>query len=361
MLFVAGLAGAGGPACASGGTLHIYMSELAMGYVRDPALKQFLEQNRNVALWASWYPDSGYVAGNEYGEFSHWMPFLDAYREYIVRDVGRDDPDYALLVAHLLGASAHSLQDQVFDHLFLIKTGEVDGTGQAELDMGLDMVCMKEHARGGLRLPDEVAADPGRYTPVRHLTRVYEILETPYQDIEVQILKGQKMLAMGIGGERMFYGFSFNKVRRASPWGARHYYEAPGGIEHNARLTAAYWDALWKKLNNEPAPLVIATFPDNNTQILSVNHATVDSHISVFFSGRYDQATVNGDTFLVRDAAGARVAGAFAWCYGSNMVRFMPDADLAPHSRYTVTLTTGLRDVAGAPLPEDFVFAFTTP
>ena len=138
-------------------------------------------------------------------------------------------------------------------------------------------------------------------------------------------------------------------------------HEAPGGIEHNARLTAAYWDALWKKLNNEPAPLVIATFPENNTQILSVDYATVDSHISVFFSSRYEQATVTGDTFLVRDAAGAQVAGAFAWCYGSNMVRFMPDADLAPHSRYTVTLTTGLRDAAGAPLPQDFVFEFTTP
>jgi len=145
---------------AAGGTVHIFMSELALDHVKDPELKALLEKNKKIVLWASWYPDSGYLQGNQYGEFSHWSDFHNGYIDYIKNEVGPGNKDYDKLVAHFLGAAAHGFQDQAFDMVFLAKTREADGTGQEELDRGLDMVCMFD--LGGTR----------RYRSPRRSTRI---------------------------------------------------------------------------------------------------------------------------------------------------------------------------------------------
>ncbi len=349
------------PAAACGGIMHMTITERAIGLVKDPGLRKMIEENRNTLLWASWYPDSGYAAGNQYGEYSHWMQFLDGYLDYIMNDVGPNDPDYGKLAAHLFGASAHSIEDQVFDHLFLAKTEQVEGAGQSELDTGLDMLCMYDFKGYKLGYPDEVFIDSGRYTPVRHLAKVYKKTGMDYPDIETQISRGQMMLALAVKGEMVFFRLQQTAIRSMYPWSAKNYVSAPGGIKHEARIVAAYWEALWNRLNGRPYDFVIATFPERGGEALSVDHKSVDSNISVFFSRRYDQNTVNRETFVVRDPNGAAIEGRFDWCYGSNMVRFVPARDLERNAVYRVTLTTGITSYDGAPMPQKYEFSYTTP
>lgn len=362
LLFIVVMAGAYAlPAAACGGTLHMYISETAFKYVRTPQLIEFLERNRNTVLWSSWYPDSGYTGGNTYGEYSHWHGFLDGYADYIKNDIGPDHKDYEMLVANFMGASSHSMEDQVFDHLFLIKTDEVDGTGQAELDRGLDMVCMYECKRYDFNLSDDVMAHPDKYTPIRHLGRIYEKLGTDFPNITKQIFKGQRMLALAIHGEKLISGVERFDVMKISPWGTANYMTAPGGIEHEAKIVAAYWDSLWEKLHGGPGDFIIATFPENGGSTLSVDHTTVDSNISIFMDRVYARETITPETFIVEAADGSRVPGSFNWNYGSDTFRFIPAADLAPGAQYTVTLTTGIKDTYGNLLPENYTFAFNTP
>lgn len=361
IMLAAAFAALSSNAFACGGTLHIFMSEKAMDYVEDPELKQFLERNKKVLLWASWYPDSGYTSGNQYGEYSHWTPFLNGYIDYIMNDIKPGHPDYEMLVAHLLGAMSHSIEDQLFDHVFLIKTDELEGTGQAELDSGLDMVCMKEHKRYLFSLPDEVIDNSVKFTPVSHLVNVYNKLGMKYDNIGEQITRGQRTLALGLLGERTIFGFQEKIVRRISPWGSKHYYESPGGVIPNAKVVAAYWEAAWNRLKGSGGNYVIATIPEDKGAVLSTSHKTVDSNVYAVFSRKYNHDTINGNTFIVEDPAGKSIAGTFAWCYDSNLVRFMPAEDLSPKTTYKVTLKKEILDDTGKPLPADYAFSFTTP
>lgn len=361
ILLAACAAGEARQAAAAGGTLHIFMSELAMEQVRDPELKQLLEEYRDVALWASWYPDSGYPGGNTYGEYSHWTPFLDGYLDYIRDTAGPSDPDYRFLAAHLLGAAAHSIQDQAFDHILLVKTQEVDGHGQELLDFGLDLVAMVDHKRYLFKVSSKVERNPTIYTPVAHLLRVYGTLGVDFKRLDRQIPRGQRLLAMAMGGEKIVHGMRHESIREASPWASANYHEAPGGVLHNARITAAYWESLWKRLKGDRAGFyVFDTFPYGGGAVLSLNNNTVDADVTVFFSRRYDNATITPDTFTVRDAAGDIVPGAFHWGYNSNMMRFRPAAPWPAGQAFTVTLTGAIRDVHGNALPP-YSFTVATP
>lgn len=348
-------------AAAAGGTLHIFMSELALEQVRDPELKQLLEKHRDIVLWASWYPDSGYAGGNTYGEYSHWTPFLDGYLDYIHDTAGQNHQDYGFLVAHLLGAAAHSIQDQAFDHILLLKTQEMDGHGQELLDFGLDLVGMADHKRNLLKLSALVERNPTKYTPVAHLLRVYDALNAGFERLDRQIPKGQRLLAMAMGGEKIVHAMRHQDIREQSPWAAANYYQAPGGVLHNARITAAYWESLWKRLKGDRAGFfVFDVFPYNGGAVLSLNNNTVDADITVFFSRRYDNATITPDSFTVRDAAGNAVPGNFNWGYNSNMARFRPASPWPAAQAFTVTLTDAIRDIHGNKLPP-YSFVVTTP
>ncbi len=360
LFFVITIGAEQNPLFAAGGTLHIFMSDLALSKVQDAELKQLLERHKNAVLWASWYPDSGYAGSNEYGEYSHWSPFLNGYIDYIQNVAGEDHPEFERLVAHALGTAAHGIQDQVFDHLFLQKTGEMDGTGQKELDFGLDLVCMWDYGRHSLKVPDQVLVDHDKYTSVDHLVNVYGRLGKNYNNIRQQIISGQALLASGMIGEKTIFIFGHDAVRRQSPWGASNYFQAPGGVIHNAEITARYWEALWKRIKSDSNPFVIGTFPENNDKILSTKTGTIDSDISIFFSKKYKRSSINTSTFIVSDDNGNQISGSFAWCYSSNMVRFKPSIELNS-PRYSVTLTTDVQDEFGNTMADDFNFSFRTP
>jgi len=95
------------------------------------------------------------------------------------------------------------------------------------------------------------------------------------------------------------------------------------------------------------APTVIGASPADGATGVAIS-----STITVTFSEAMDPATINDTTFIVAGATGTL-------SYSGTTAMFTPDA-LANGTSYTVTITTGVTDVAGNALAADYTFSFTT-
>jgi len=89
----------------------------------------------------------------------------------------------------------------------------------------------------------------------------------------------------------------------------------------------------------------------------NADDVSVDTKIAVTFTKSMDASTITSDTYKISDDSNNTI-GAIA--YYDNTATFSPDADLDYSKTYTVTLTTGVEDMAGNPLMADFVWSFTT-
>jgi len=106
------------------------------------------------------------------------------------------------------------------------------------------------------------------------------------------------------------------------------------------------------------APTVITTSPANDSTNVSRSVA-----VTVTFNENMNPATINGDTFTLRPAAGgAAVTGTVSYNVSTRVASFtLPTgALLAAGTRYTATVTTGAKDTAGNGLAGTFIFGFTT-
>jgi hypothetical protein len=73
-----------------------------------------------------------------------------------------------------------------------------------------------------------------------------------------------------------------------------------------------------------------------------------------------DAGTINGSTFLLRDAQGSAVSGSVSYDPNTMTAAFSPSGELAYGTTYTATLTTGVTDRAGNPLAAPYSWSFTT-
>lgn len=80
--------------------------------------------------------------------------------------------------------------------------------------------------------------------------------------------------------------------------------------------------------------------------------------IEVIFSEQMDPATITMANFFLKDNADVTVPGMVQLT--SNMATIMPGASLMPDSVYTVTVTTGVADLAGNTLAAPLSWSFTT-
>ena len=84
-----------------------------------------------------------------------------------------------------------------------------------------------------------------------------------------------------------------------------------------------------------------------------------DALIIVAFDKAMDQASAQAAYSLKRTSDGAPVSGSFGW-YGPGVLLFKPDADLAPGTQYTASVSTAAKDLAGNPLQTAKTWQFTT-
>ena len=99
-------------------------------------------------------------------------------------------------------------------------------------------------------------------------------------------------------------------------------------------------------------PKVIWNVPESNNQC-------VKSEASVIarFDEAIDTSTINQSTFLLEDSSGIAISGSIT--YDAFGYRLTPDTTLEPGITFTVTLGSGIKDLAGNPL-EEFNWSFTT-
>ena len=72
-----------------------------------------------------------------------------------------------------------------------------------------------------------------------------------------------------------------------------------------------------------------------------------------------DKASAQAAFSLKRTSDGAPVSGSFGW-YGSGVLIFKPDADLAPGTQYTASVSTAAKDLQGNTLANPVTWSYTT-
>jgi len=104
---------------------------------------------------------------------------------------------------------------------------------------------------------------------------------------------------------------------------------------------------------NANGPTVSFTAPADGQTTVPINRK-----ISVVFSEAMDPATISSATFTVTGPGQTPVTGTVGYI-GTSAI-FSPADDLAISTLYTVTITTGAKDMTGNALAGNFVFTFTT-
>jgi len=100
------------------------------------------------------------------------------------------------------------------------------------------------------------------------------------------------------------------------------------------------------------APTVTATVNAGGATGVALN-----TKVGATFSEAMDPLTINATTFTLKQGTNA-VAGSVTYA-GVNAL-FAPAGSLAPNTAYTVTATTGVKDLSGNPMASNFVWSWTT-
>lgn len=100
----------------------------------------------------------------------------------------------------------------------------------------------------------------------------------------------------------------------------------------------------------EPYFRVTSTYPQNGS-------TKVDrySPIGISFNNRIDF-----QSFQSSISISPSIPGNWENYYSYNQVSFSPTSELFPNIKYTITISTGMRDAQGRALPSTFTFSFTT-
>jgi tripartite motif-containing protein 71 len=104
------------------------------------------------------------------------------------------------------------------------------------------------------------------------------------------------------------------------------------------------------------------TVPPQILNVSPLSGATgvdISTAISVTFSEAINPMTVNGQTFTLSVGA-TQYSGQFSFSEQNTIVTFTPDQPFPTNSIVTITLSAGIRDIAGNGMPLPFASSFTT-
>lgn len=117
--------------------------------------------------------------------------------------------------------------------------------------------------------------------------------------------------------------------------------------------TSMLSDYTWTfTTGTDVAPLVKCHDPASNTIGVVLNKV-----VSVCFDQKMDSLTMDNSTFTLKHG-GISVSGSVV--YVDSFVTFTPAVNLLSGTVYTATITTGVKNLAGVSLANDFVWTFTT-
>jgi hypothetical protein len=102
-------------------------------------------------------------------------------------------------------------------------------------------------------------------------------------------------------------------------------------------------------------PTVILTSPTCGATGVALNKT-----VSITFSEAMDPLTITTANLLLEGPGTTPVTGTVAYDPLDDIATFNPIANLLSNTHYTITVTTGVRDMAETPMATDFVCGFTT-
>ena len=109
----------------------------------------------------------------------------------------------------------------------------------------------------------------------------------------------------------------------------------------------------WQFTTANP-PVITNVSPANGATDVSRSALAI-----VNFNKAMDKASAEAAFSLKRTSDGAPVSGSFGW-YGPGTLLFQANADLAPGTQYTASVSTAAKDLAGNPLGTPFGWSYTT-
>jgi hypothetical protein len=110
--------------------------------------------------------------------------------------------------------------------------------------------------------------------------------------------------------------------------------------------------ACSKDDNIDPTPAVSSTSPDNNAVSIARNNP-----ITITFTTAMDPATINSSTIIIQQGS-AVIPGDIT--YSGTTATFTPTDNFLALTKYTITVTTGAKTLAGKALASNSVSSFTT-
>jgi hypothetical protein len=256
------------PAGAAGITTHAWMATAAVTRVDVPALRTLLEANLDQVYAGAQFPDSGYVPGTTFGEEAHWQRFHDAYAD-IIRgrtDCGPlTDPDgpCAPEIAHLMGAVAHGIGDQVWDWLFEPRSPDLD-----EYYLPAEFAPVADEGGQELQLDLVAIAIHGRVNPEAPVLPSKPDLLAAFEAAgftgatEAQLDLGQTVQRIIHQAEAYWAPIHIAALRAAMPYLSANLVTEPGGIDYAATAIAGVWESMWGRLlGSQPRTEVAVTHP----------------------------------------------------------------------------------------------------
>lgn len=146
-----------------------------------------------------------------------------------------------------------------------------------------------------------------------------------------------------------------------------------GPLSNSTQYTVTVTTAVKDVSGNSLAAPFVSTFmtvglPDNTaptvvgrTPTPGATNVATNTQVTVTFSEAMDQTTINATNVkLVATTGGATVPTTLAYNAATNTVTLTPTAALANNTSYTITVTTGVKDLAGNALAVQFTSSFIT-
>lgn len=350
------------PVLANGIVSHTRISELALGKLPAGELRSLLEEHGTEFRAGSLFPDSGYAAGDPYGEIAHWEPFTQSYIEWIQGrfEAPYDSREAQSHIAFLLGQASHGMADQIFDSLFAPRTRKHDG-GDENLDTYAESWLVVEHPPERLSsgyMPPGIRSvfEDSAYTgSVDHVPR------------EEALRQGLVQVMRGYGLVFEFFPLAYEEYWSALPWSATHYFQAdevPGSLPHIATIVAAYWQVLWERLHDRDDldESLVGHWPLDGAVNVAVDPEDEELRILVAFGHGIEGDGLTADHCVLRRSSGEIVPTRAHFLYGSqvaNAVLLTPQEALAYDTDHEVEVA-GLHTLDGLTNSAPVGFSFRT-
>ena len=350
------------PATAWDEVTHSKIADMAIDFVETPELATLLRAHRSELRSGAWFPDWAQY-GHPFDKGNH-RSHLDRFRAYLHRPEVQARADYPALVAYYLGTYGHCAEDFYVDTTLEPFLKSIDHHVARDTEYG--MLDIKEFQYLNLHVVP--------YLPSDDLIAVYQsggYFQKYHRDPanfgrEIRtVMKRQYILMREL---KLLSFLSSQYTRSLMPWASQHMMTAPGGLEDEARATAATWEALWADLHDRPAPFFVYSTPLDGGSMFTPDHTSSYGRITLLSWHRMDNNRFRPDSMTLTDTDGTIISGHAQLGYVHSpeeasdlVVQFTPDASLTPGHAYTLTVNPGVYGLAGERLTTFYQIHFMTP